>query len=124
MIAKGSVVLVQLIGDMEIIGEWLDLYDEFVEIGKACQIVFIQMQDPTGKQQPRPQKTLVPTSDKGNFGDNVYVWRDKILIVKEILESSGVYGVYKQSVSGLVMPSKGIVVPFVKPGGTGGDGVA
>jgi hypothetical protein len=125
MITKGSVVLVQLIENIEVIGEWADMYDEFIEIAKAAQIVLIPMVEPhSPNKQPRVQKTIMPVSDSGKFGDTLYVWRDKIISVKEILESSSVYGVYKQSVSGLVMPTKGIVVPFIKPGGSGGDGVA
>jgi len=121
----GDLILLQLVEREEIIGEYIGEDENFYQIAKAAQI-FILMADASG-QQAHPQRTIMPVDDKGNFGGMILVAKGKVLLIKSIIEGSGVYNIYKQAVTGIVMPPQrpGIVMPFIKPdGGANGRGGA
>jgi hypothetical protein len=110
MIEDGTLVLVVLKDEKELIGKWSLPVDGYVELSEVGQIMIVPQ--PNAQGQMTPQKLLVGASDQGNFEDYVLVKEEAILYIKPINEKGNVYTIYKQAISNLVLPPKGVVLPF------------
>ena len=103
----GTLVMIILKDDKEILGEWNGEDEKYIHLKKAAVVLML----PT--EQGAPQKTLIPAEDQGNFTDEILIKEDEVLFIKEIQVGGGVFNIYKTVVTGLVMPPKGkLVMPF------------
>ena len=94
----GQVVILHLVGSVEVVGEWVGRFTDYVRLRNACHVI----DTAPGPEDVAPGKLLLAVVEDGSFSDEIAVREDKILYIRMIKKPSALYQLYHQTVTEIV----------------------